>query len=197
MEIRLYRNRIMVWVGILLVTLSLAIGVTWGRYYESLESEITLEIAEANTYYLWEVESEETGEESAAEESQILQFGVSNGTSDTTYTSQDMSLTPVLYLSENIGNTEYITVSLTVTVEEITTTYVGQGTAIVEQTNLYYTFGPGWSYIFYDEDGAELQLELSGDTYTTIQGSVIVAETENDSEEEVEAYLMRLIMREN
>lgn len=193
---KIYGNR-KIWfvMLLLLVTVVLTVNASWARYYESLEDDIEIKASDFQTFYLWGIQDGVLTSEmdiQSTEETTTLELAVSNGVEDEYYGETDVIVEPQLYVSENIGESSNLSVSLILEQDGTSKTYSSKASEIQESTNLYYSFGAGWIYQFYDDDGEILQLELLGGEYSEIQMRIVVEAKNN-----IEDYFLRAVMIEN
>ncbi len=193
---KIYGNRKILFVMLLLlVAVVLTFNASWARYYESLEGDIEIKASDFQTFYLWGIQDGVLTSEmdiQSTEETTTLELAVSNGVEDEYYGETDVIVEPQLYVSENIGGSSNLSVSFILEQDGTSKTYSSKASEIQEATNLYYSFGAGWVYQFYDDDGEILQLELLGGEYSEIQMRIVVEAKNN-----IEDYFLRAVMIEN
>ncbi len=171
-------RRLMLAVSLLLICVILVVGVTWARYQTEKNSYLEYKtrnpgavslctaynedgtLTEGNVTWTW---SEGVG---------TAHFYISNGTSTTEYSNEDVSATIRLLGSLSATNA---TVEMTVSDGSSTTTWLSATPVqIKEGTPLYSTFGNGNTYVFLNEDGSELSWNLEGGTLSVLSVDIYV-----------------------
>lgn len=92
-----------------------------------------------------------------------LRFSMSNGESAEQYATRNQCVSVELIASLSIEDPEKLAVTLTVTgMDGERVQYVGAAQQLTEGSRYYSTYGDGWVYLFYDEEGEEVTLLLEG-----------------------------------
>lgn len=175
---------------LLMTCLFLAVGTAWARYQTNMDPEsihyvpkspssvyLLKSITEAGT-----VTSFNTFENTwvTSDGQSTLDFYISNS-EDGTVPDESQRVTIRLIASSGVK----ITANTALQLYLPTRNELWQGTAqpIAEETPLYTTFGPGWVFLFRDEDGRELNWTLEGGTlsYFAAQLTLQNAEVEETS----------------
>ena len=177
--------------GVLLCVAVLVIstGTTYARYRKERTAVIAFQVREQSKVNLGIMEAEdppETGIETrmaTQAETKLFQpkrtlqwetvngtprmvLAVANGTSDSDFSTKNQRVYLRLVGSLGLWTGEapakvYLS-SQSQTDPEQMETLQGVATPIVEGTQLYYTYGPGWVYTFYITEGEEMSWELPG-----------------------------------
>ena len=85
-------------------------------------------------------------------------FALSNGTKDK-FCSYDQKATLSMVATIGLGNPN----DFIITLVDGGSSYMAICSEIIEGTELYATYGPGWVYHFYDSTGAEVEWQFPGD----------------------------------
>ncbi len=172
-----HRSFLTIWV--LILTLIVATGVAWGRYSTTLRQGLNFQASAMSTAMLWGITAPEerlagnwkempvtwTLDESGESR---LAFCISNGTSESLYSEEDIRVYLRLTATESI-DPELVTISLIGlsrdtdgTVSDTDTRYMATAIAVNAGSDLYEQMGPGHQFYFYDDDGEELSWDLPG-----------------------------------
>lgn len=180
---------------LMILCLMTAVGSSFARYQTNQSESLLLTARNPVQVYLGTtVTDAETGEtvfDSQAVgswettiDSSRLAFTVANGTSTQAYTQQDQRFSVRLVGSLGIWDGS-VTVDVTLRIpKEAEQTdpqfdeIQGTGTRIQPETPLYRTYGDGWVFSFLDEDGEEMTWLLEGETFSSVDMTVILEGTE-------------------
>ena len=125
-----------------------------------------------------EAESKEDQEENVSEEPANSVFGnvysahfaLTNGTDDNDYCEYDQKATLSMVATLGLGNPN----DFIVTLVDGGASYTAICTEVLEGTEVYNTYGPGWVYHFYDSTGAEVEWQFPGTQYIERKMEIIV-----------------------
>ena len=175
---------------------SLAFGITYARYEDTLSKTFTLQYeAQSGQIYIRSVENKDreiTENEPVAEDSEgvvaekeenensesndilenayAIDFIISNGSDQENYCTYDQEASLSLFATIGLENPE----NFIITLADGTTTYLASSTEVVKGTELYTTYGPGWMYHFYDAEGNEITWEFPGTQLIERQMKIII-----------------------
>lgn len=160
--------------------LMIAVGSTWARYRTDYTGNVKFKVeTPANVIlgtYDEETETFTKGDElvwTETEDELKLDFAISNDNS-----SEDQILQVRMIASLNAWNDDYDAKSVVLS-DGTEEKYTMQAERIGKNTSMYYTFGDGWIFRFFDEEGKEAQWLLKGgkisfkDLDVTIDNSLV------------------------
>lgn len=157
----------------LILTCSLVIGVTFGRYRQEfppvsypfvadgqgtliLGGVVTQDWIDKGTWPA--VPTDWTADENKAQ----LDFSISNGKAATDFTQRNQTAVVRLVTGLGIGAPENLTVELTFDQNDRKVTLIGQAEKVNDGSLIHQNYGPGWIYRFYDITGSEMAFPLTG-----------------------------------
>lgn len=189
-----YKKILLLWILLLAIMIS-SVGVAWGRYNKSMEeTNVLFNISNVENVFIWQVSEDGftpliDDSFEVSETTTTLDFAVSNSESEDDFWAETLTFTPKIYISENIVASENLTIELKVESDGEEIIYTAIPEKIVENTDLYYNFGAGWAYSFYEENGELYEFELQGEQY-----SVFTANISINANEETLNYMMLFVI---
>jgi len=154
---------------LMLSCLTAAVGVTFARYRDGEKEGLIFQPDLKPQVFLGHMEGDSfacvQNEWVRSEEQLQLAFAISNGPSNTEFSSVNQSVCLRVIASLSVWNEE-MAISPSLTVGE--KTYTATAQRIVEGSALYTQFGDGWILRFQDENGTEPQWELMGGQFSCI-----------------------------
>ncbi len=189
-KITKHKKILLLWI-VLLAIVGLSTGVVWGRYYKEFELQnVVFSMTNTEKYYIWQAQGEQLtpiSDESFVKNGNItsLDFAVTNGESQDVFYTENQSIIPQIYISENIISSENLTINLTI--DEII--YTATAEKITENTELYYSFGSGYIYSFYNENDEVYSIDLTGESYSIVTGNITIT-----ANEETLDYMMQFVL---
>lgn len=173
-------------VAILLTTcLFLAVGTAWARYQTNMDPESIHYVPKtSSSVYLLKSITQDGSQTSfhtfentwvTSDGQSTLDFYISNS-EDGTVPGESQRVTIRLITSNGVK----ITANTALQLYLPTKNELWQGTAqpIAEETPLYMTFGPGWVFVFRDDDGKELNWTLEGGALSCFPAQLILQNAE-------------------
>lgn len=155
---------------LMLCCLGAAVGVTFARYQAEKKEGLIFQPDRNAQVYLGHMTADgfvcEQNQWVNAQEQLQLAFAISNGPSDTEFSSMDQVACLRVVASLGAWNEEMATPLYLTVGEQV---YAAAAQRIVEGTVLYTQFGDGWVFRFQDENGKEPQWELSGGRFDCVQ----------------------------
>ena len=169
------------------VCLTLVITPTFARYFKKItEKAFWLTYESDNAVYVYSEHITEDDNEWVRfdgsgfvqnTDSAILDFSIANGVSRERFAKRTQEVSVYLAVGSSIGASGEIAIELLCD----GSAFVGKAEEIKEDSHLYSTFGPGWVYRFYDNDGKEMLFTLEGEAFCfenftlTVKGTVEAA----------------------
>lgn len=162
--------------------LAASTGITLARYRAERKEEITFEVRPPEQIYLGQMVTAEDdtvsfdpaaqGAWETVDGKQQLTFTIANGTEEQHFSGQDQQIHLRLIGTLGIWN---VSDELKLTLElpseedpEELVTYEATVTRIQEGSPMYATFGDGWVFAFFDEEGEELTWLLEGGKFDSV-----------------------------
>lgn len=141
---------------------------------EELEEETIAEEAEEEDLADdAETENEQTGTEEEQKKekvTQVIPVILSNGTSKDEYCSHDLLASISVFVTLGAQDPENVRITLT----DGDIVYESEYIEVVEGSQLYSMYGPGWNYSFHNEMGEEVTWQLSGSLFIERQLTITV-----------------------
>lgn len=175
-------RRLMLTASLLLLCVILAVGAAWARYRTEEDSFLQYTTRDPGGVSLWAGYNEFTGTLTAGDipwtfsnGTGTAQFYLSNGTSETDYSEEDLRAGVRLLVSLNAADAQ---AELSVSDGDSTATWSGTPVEIQEGTPLFTSFGAGTVYVFQDEAGSELEWELQGGALSVLSLQIDISNLE-------------------
>lgn len=155
--------------------LILIFGTAYARFEENAKKELQFTYqAGSEQIYITTIESSKEALSAAtAENTQVVEFVLSNGTEKEEHCTYDQIATLAMFATVGVENPE----NFVITLHDGGNTYTGSCSEVIKDSTMYAMYGPGWIYRFYNEAGEEVSWMFSGtqlinrQMFITIEGT--------------------------
>lgn len=140
--------------------LILIFGTAYARYEENVSKELKFTYqAQSEQIYITTVESSEAALAAAAgENTQVIEFVLSNGTNEEKHCTYDQIASLAMFATSGIENPE----NFVITLHDGGISYTAKCQETLKGSAFYEMYGPGWVYRFYNDAGEEVTWHFSG-----------------------------------
>ena len=154
------------WMSFLIVLLPcclmliLVLGTAYARFEENIKKQVQFTYqAASEQIYITTIESSEAALSTVQNENtQVVEFLLSNGTDEEKYCTYDQFATLAMVATVGLENPE----NFVITLHDGGNSYTASCQEVSKGSNMYAMYGPGWIYRFHNEAGEEVTWNFSG-----------------------------------